>query len=189
MTARIHEGVKPDASNYSKILQQQRKIINFKVARSIPSISTGHTQKSSMNWGDLVYRYFSDVDALKLYFIRAVPGIIVNSEKLTPNITADFDSQNKIVAVEILGADFMLPCHFDDVATYVNNRPSFLLACQYVPEQDVFEVFFVNIDVCPIVHTTAIEETKIIQLLGSDDKLVGLRIQDASQIIRKAPIY
>ncbi len=68
-----------------------------------------------------MYRYFSDVDSVKFYFIRVTPGMIVNSEKLTPNITADFDEEDRIVALEILSAQSMTPCHFYDCMDNVES--------------------------------------------------------------------
>lgn len=70
----------------------------------------------------MVYRYSGDVDILKIFFIRATPGIIEESQNVTDSVVADFDNIGRLVALEIMNASNTLSCHFFDYPGEVDGK-------------------------------------------------------------------
>ncbi len=70
------------------------------------------------------YVYFSDVDSLKLYFVRvsAKSNYVANSEIVAPYMNADFDKSDRVVAIEIVDTAKNLPCHFYDTVGTLDNK-------------------------------------------------------------------
>ncbi len=65
---------------------------------------------------DIVIRYSSDVDVVKVYMTRATPNLIEESISLDFKsiIFMDVDKASRIVAIEFLIASKVFPCHFFD---------------------------------------------------------------------------
>jgi len=100
--------------------------------------------KSQIDWQDFVYRYFVDVDALKLYFIRVTPGLIQDTESMKPGLVIDYDQNGKIVVIEIKSASKVLACDLIDAPPSMefNGKSPMLLRPRYYAKEDCFEVFF-----------------------------------------------
>jgi len=78
----------------------------------------------AQDWADVQYRYFPDTDALKLYFIRTVPGLIQNTDFLNDNILVDLDKNERIVVLEIKSVSSLLACDLVDEKLFPNDKKS-----------------------------------------------------------------
>ena len=81
-----------------------------------PLLLTCRCASESLRREDIAYRYYDDVDALKVYFARTYPGLIRESNVVTPNIIVDLDENDKVVVLEVKGASQLLACHFRNEA-------------------------------------------------------------------------
>jgi uncharacterized protein YuzE len=142
------------------------------------------------DWGDFVYRYFPDVDALKLFFIRTVPGLVRDTEDFDPGVVIDYTANGQIVVVEIEFASKLLACDLVDAPyTLVKDGKQPMQLCPYYDGQkDCFDLFFLNPDMANPTEEVKIEGTKIIILYNSKHQIVGMKFQDATNTICKKKV-
>jgi len=173
-------------NNIDKGLYPKPFAKSFKVTIPVVSMNKG---VDSSDWGDFVYRYFSDADALKLFFIRTTPGLVRDTEDFPPGIVVDYDANERIVVVEIQRASKLLVCDLVDapyILTKDGKQPMQL--CPYYDNcKDCFEVFFVNPDNAMPTEETVVKGTneKIFLLYNSKHQIVGLKFPKASTTICK----
>lgn len=142
--------------------------------------------ESSKKWSDFVYRYYWDDDTLKLFFERAVPGLITESETFQPGLVVDYDKEGRIVAVEICRASKVLACDLVDTSYIISGGKMPMQLCPYYkPESNVFEVFFLAPENSMLSEEIVVEETKMYLLLNSKKEIVGIKFMDASETICK----
>jgi len=141
------------------------------------------------DWKDFVYRYSSKVDILKLYFVQASSGIIEESENITDNIIVDYDEKGMMVALEILNASSIIPCHFDDTQEIVGKKAPFVLSCEYSPDVDYLKIYFVTSEyrIGSIYASDNITSNIIIDQ-DKNDCILGFEIINASWAIRKRAV-
>ncbi|KAL6051447.1 hypothetical protein QOT17_019164 [Balamuthia mandrillaris] len=152
-----------------KYRKQQSEVTTYK------GVSEACHSSHGGDWEDIVYRYYGDVDALKIYFIRASPGLIYDSDPLTPNICLDLDENEKIVALEVKGASHLLACHFYDRLAPVDGKSPMSLNCSYYREEDVVEIWFVNAQ-APLHY----DHEVMIELRTKEGHIAGFRFPNAS---------
>jgi len=167
-------------NNFEKNFTSNRTNVEIK----IPIVVTNKTD-NELDWGDLVYRYFADVDAVKLYFIKVVPNMIQDSEKITPNIVGDFDSEGRLVALEILNTTHLLACHFFETTETIQSKRPLLLHTSYDKKSDICAVYFTDPNCSKLERLS--EAPSIVQGLSADSKIEVLYFLDASKTLRKAP--
>jgi len=146
--------------------------------------------QSKVDWQDFVYRYYADVDALKLYFIKVVPELIQNSESMKPGLIIDYDKDDKIVAIEIRSATRILSC---DMIDYVNikeidpnAKPPMILRPCYYEKEDCFEVSFIPVENAHIKTIEQAQKKSPIYLCYDDQQqIIAMRFFEASKTIRK----
>ena len=90
------------------------------------------------------YRYFHETDTLSVYFVKAVPGLINNTEDAVPGLLVDYIEEQKIVSFDIRLASVRTRAHFWDTVTNVQGAPPLCLHTKYSQEADTFTVSFVD---------------------------------------------
>jgi len=134
-------------------------------------------------WSDCVYRYSGDVDVLCIYFTRATPGLIEESDCCEPFIF-DYDAQKKIVAVEILDASRTLPCHFFNSICSIDSKPPFMFHCLYDESKDELVVSFVDESVVTA-KNLPLDDGVVIAGLDKSGLLVHLLVKNARNTVCK----
>lgn len=90
------------------------------------------------------YRYFHETDTLSVYFVKASPGLIDNTEDAVPGLLVDYTQEQKVVSFDIRLASVRTRAHFWDTATNVQAAPPLCLQTTYSPEANTFTVSFVD---------------------------------------------
>ncbi|CAB4438483.1 unnamed protein product [Rhizophagus irregularis] len=93
---------------------------------------------------DIVFRYYEDTDDLAVYFVKASPGIIDYCEDASDDILVSYDSNDKIVSVDIDGISKILQYHMFDVKEEVDEKPPFTLNSVYYQDSDILKVYFID---------------------------------------------
>ena len=79
-----------------------------------------------------------------MYFVKAVPGLIDNTE--VPGLLVDYTKENKVVSVDVRMASVRTRAQFcnADTESGVSNTPPAGLHTKYCQEADSFTVSFVD---------------------------------------------
>ncbi|CAG8655219.1 uncharacterized protein OCT59_021832 [Rhizophagus irregularis] len=93
---------------------------------------------------DIVFRYYEDTDDLAVYFVKASPGVIDYCEDTSDDILVSYDSNDKIVSVDIDGISKILQCHMFDVREEVDGKPPLMLNSIYYRDSDTLKVYFID---------------------------------------------
>ncbi|PKC02404.1 hypothetical protein RhiirA5_37171 [Rhizophagus irregularis] len=93
---------------------------------------------------DIVFRYYEDTDDLAVYFVKASPGVIDYCENTSDDILVSYDSNDKIVSVDIDGISKILQCHMFDVREEVDGKPPLMLNSIYYRDSDTLKVYFID---------------------------------------------
>ncbi|POG58372.1 uncharacterized protein OCT59_021832 [Rhizophagus irregularis] len=96
------------------------------------------------DWPDIVFRYYEDTDDLAVYFVKASPGVIDYCEDTSDDILVSYDSNDKIVSVDIDGISKILQCHMFDVREEVDGKPPLMLNSIYYRDSDTLKVYFID---------------------------------------------
>mmetsp|Transcript_25264 Transcript_25264/g.35396 ORF Transcript_25264/g.35396 Transcript_25264/m.35396 type:complete len:179 (+) Transcript_25264:444-980(+) len=170
-------------TNQNKLKKYNKPQVPMKYSKVVFPVQTLEKKEgTSKDWSDLVYRYFVDVDALKLYFVRIVPGMVATSDDLDPGLTVDYDTNNKILAVEVQTCSKLLvsiPYGKEGM-----KKRAMELCAYYDAQQDIFEVFFLFPEALPV-RTSRLDDTSIHLLYNSDSQIIGLRFLEASKTIHQ----
>lgn len=112
---------------------------------------------------NIVFRYYEDNDDLAVYFVKASPGIIDYCEDASDDILVSYDSNNKIVSVDIDGISKILQCHIFDVREKVDRKPPLMLNSIYYWDLDILKVYFIDFipSASTICKKTDIEDIEI----------------------------
>ena len=93
---------------------------------------------------NIVFRYYEDTDDLAIYFVKASPGVIDYCEDASDDILVSYDSNDKIVSVDIDGISKILQCHMFDVREEVDGKPPLTLNPIYYGDSDTLKIYFVD---------------------------------------------
>ena len=122
-----------------------------------------HCRKFSM---DMQYRYSADVDALRVYFTKASPATISNTEPIHPGLLVDYNSNDQVVAVEVSSASKRLPCHFLATEAVIEGRSPLAIAPEYNPEVDELAVSFTAFTCLPERRDSTLDERIVVGASG-----------------------
>ena len=123
-----------------------------------------HCRKFSM---DMQYRYSADVDAL--YFTKASPATISNTEPIHPGLVVDYNSNDQVVAVEVSSASKRLPCHFLATEAVIEGRSPLAIAPEYNPEVDELAVSFTAFTCLPERRDSTLDEHIVVGASGGHE--------------------
>ncbi|CAB4487742.1 unnamed protein product [Rhizophagus irregularis] len=127
---------------------------------------------------DIVFRYYEDTDDLAVYFVKASPGVIDYCEDTSDDILVSYDSNDKIVSVDIDGISKILQCHMFDVREEVDGKPPLMLNSIYYRDSDTLKVYF--IDFIPSAST------KIAKLITEEErKSLALKCEEETKELEK----
>lgn len=76
--------------------------------------------------------------------MKAVPGLIDNTEDAVPGLLVDYTEEQKVVSFDIRLASVRTRAHFSDTATNVQGAPPLCLQTKYSQEAETFTVSFVD---------------------------------------------
>ncbi|RGB22258.1 hypothetical protein C1646_68261 [Rhizophagus diaphanus] len=93
---------------------------------------------------DIVFRYYEDTDNLAVYFVKASPGVIDYCEDASDDILISYDSNDKIVSVDIDGISKILQCHMFDLREELDGKPPLTLNSIYYRNSDTLKVYFID---------------------------------------------
>mmetsp|Transcript_18215 Transcript_18215/g.39207 ORF Transcript_18215/g.39207 Transcript_18215/m.39207 type:complete len:183 (+) Transcript_18215:148-696(+) len=128
------------------------------------------------------WRYYDTSDDLGIFYVKALPGSVAESDTIFDCITADYDSNNKLVCIDIDAASTVLPpCHFLDTAEAVYGKPQFSVKQQYDALRDEFTIFFVT-----SVQPASLKDTddpNIVVGLDPAGKIVSITVKAAARNI------
>lgn len=79
-----------------------------------------------------------------MYFVKAVPGLIDNTEDAVPGLLVDYCKEQKLVSFDVRMASVRVRAHFWDTSTDVEGSPYLCLQTKYSQEADTFTVSFVH---------------------------------------------
>lgn len=129
------------------------------------------------------YRYFCETDTLSVYFVKAVPGLIDNTEDAVDGLLVDYTEDQKIVSFDVRMASVRTRAHFWDTATDVQGAPPLCLRTEYSEEADTFTVSFVDSPQhCKSVCT---DDDRISVWVNDSDKWESVVIAHAMESIAK----
>lgn len=122
-----------------------------------------HCRKFSI---DMQYRYSADVDALRVYFTKASPATISNTEPIHPGLLVDYNSNDQVVAVEVSSASKRLPCHFLDTEAVIEGRSPLAISREYNPEADELAISFTAFTCLPERRDSTLDERIVVGASG-----------------------
>ena len=126
----------------------------------------------------VVWRYY-DSDDLTIYFVKARPGLIRETDQIADFVTADYDVNNKLVTVDINGAaDCLPPCHFLDTAEVIDGKPQFTIQQQFDALRDELTIFFVGAKRPDAVKET--DDDRVVLGLDAAGKVICITVKMAS---------
>ncbi|KAJ3214956.1 hypothetical protein HK099_006601 [Clydaea vesicula] len=111
---------------------------------------------------DVVFRYSPDVDHLTIYFRKAKPGVIRESDPIDNDVIVDLDEKGKVVHMTTFRIPIVLSVNYDE-------------------NLDTFKVFFSLIEDEEMKTEKASEYMKY--YLNKKGKIAGLLFENASEII------
>jgi uncharacterized protein YuzE len=134
---------------------------------------------------DIVFSFYEDTDDLAVDFVKASPGVIDYCEDVSDYILVSYDSNGKIVSVDIDEISKILQCHTFDVREEVDGKPPLTLNSIYYRDSDTLKVCF--IDFIPPASTvckkTDIEDIEM--EVDGTGRMVCILFRNASERIAK----
>lgn len=91
-----------------------------------------------------VYRYFSDIDTLSIYLVKATKGRIVESDEVVAGLLVDYAADNKIVAMDIEDASNKTPAHLWDAQEDIEGKAPLHLQQEYDADKQHLSIVLVD---------------------------------------------
>lgn len=88
-------------------------------------------------------QYFHETDTLNVYFVKATPGLIDNTEDALPGLLVDYNQEHKVVGFDVRMASVRTGAHFGDTATSLEGASPLSLQTAYSHEAGTVTVSFV----------------------------------------------
>lgn len=107
-----------------------------------PTLRHNQDVNSCRPFGPFRAYYYADTDALSIFLIKTVPGLIEETDTAVPGMHVDYSKDNKIVRFDILRASKRLRCHFWEALCDIGGRPASALSRTYDVSSDTVTIEF-----------------------------------------------
>lgn len=132
--------------------------------------------------GTFQWRYYEEADDLGIYFKKAKPGVIDESDEVWDSVILDYDDQRHLVSVDISCASQVLEtCHFLGVPDVVDGKQAFVLNPILDTATDELTVFF--FEPKPFAAVVPTEDKRFLLGLNEGCKVKGFVVQSASSSV------
>lgn len=129
---------------------------------------------------DIQYRTYQDTETLALYFMKASPGVICDTDRVAPNVLVDYSKDGKIVSVDIHRAPQKTACHFFDTSLIVDDKKPLQITGDYDVDRDELVVMLCSSDYQQPARFEATEDEHMFLGLDSNGLICAVRFLHAS---------
>ncbi|KXZ49776.1 hypothetical protein GPECTOR_19g227 [Gonium pectorale] len=125
---------------------------------------------------NIVAQTYADTETLALYFTKAKPGVIANTDVIAPGVWADYDAAGKLVSLDIRSAPRTTPCHFFDTAEVVAGKQPLAVNWHYSAAHTRLVVLLGAWDTGIVTNTVETDDPNVSLGMDADGKLCAIFI-------------
>jgi len=155
-----------------------------------PTTTNQNKSKSTLDWGDMVYRYDNDKDIFRLFFIKTTEEMVKEKKELATNVRMSVDTDGKMLYFEFENASKTFGCHLLDYPHILDEWPGCSLHWSYDHDEDALDIHLMSeAEVKRRFHHN--QQAKepfqydIIFDMDKNDRYISCEINSASKLLRK----